>query len=1011
MRKIMQNLKQIREMHSPTDLVVVSRTQSYSYEELDYAIDCLTKVLKETCKAKYRQCIGIYMGRKADYIPAVFSVINADGAFVPLDTKSPVERIKFIIEECNMSCILAENTISQELQDLFEHKYVWNDMCILYNIAEADCTQANDDLLYCIYTSGSTGVPKGVMLGEKGILNLVEQTRKEIYSQFSERIHVGVIAPFNFDFSILQIFPAILLGHILYIADNEQRVDGRGIVGFINECDIRVIDLTPSHIELVCMSIRKFEQVNHEITIISSGEELKKVTAQNAFQCIGSNLELINFYGPTECTVEAVIYHVEEAALENGKDVPIGKPIGNTRCYILDEEGKTVAQNEKGELGIAGCCVGLGYRNREEETERSFVTDPYFPEEKMYRTGDIAYYDKNGLLHYLGRNDSQVKVNGFRIELGEIENSLNEMPEIERSCVICIGNDGEDKKIIAMLCEKSFVEDSEIKAFLEAKIPKYMFPSEFIRKKSFPLNSNGKINRKALKEEYEKEKSTNENNEQVLDEYGTQGDDIQFKIILAVRKILNLNSNTVIDAKSSFLALGGDSLKLFALLCELYEMFSVELELAFLYSDNTIEGITAEIKKREKYKQSERRRSSYEKSPLTVMEHFFVRDNASDKMLLYLECVLKKKIDREKLKKCFQTVFENQSVFQSIYYNKGQSSMRIQDRKRTSKYRILLVEDEVITEKLLEESDLKKESNLYVEVFIGDKKSAVLFDHMVMDISSGKLLIQQAFEYYVSVKQPKMDSEYYPYSYEQKSYLCSEEYADMVHTIAEHYTEKPEYDLKNMFSHTVGNIIREAIELQKEDLERISILCKELNCTKFVVLLGAFIEVISKRLPYETYPIGIFNEGRYRKEQKNTLGNFAFPYPIMVKKRCFKEVIEFLKEKVSERYQFKILRMSDISTQLPEEYSILWKEFFIYTVNYYNYNFENDLFGYIDTIHLEENSKLIYPLNVNIEENPSSIRLEIAIAEQVFPQLDVLQVLEEISNFIQEAYYEFIDFK
>lgn len=1003
MRSIIKKLNDVILQHNQTDTMVVSKDQTYSYGEVLDMMNFMTSILINKCNVGYQQYIGVYMDRKADYIPVIFSIINANGVFVPLDIHSPKDRMKLIVNECNLSCIITDLNYAEMLGEMYEYNYCWNNICFLYNvITEKTHDNINDELpelLYCIYTSGSTGRPKGVMLYEEGLLNLVEQTQKEIYLQFKERVNVGLIAQFNFDLSLLQIMPAIILGHVLYISSDEQRKDGRAIVDFINSCNIRIIDLTPSHIDLVCMSLKKFDTIRHKVTLISSGEELKLNTVKNITELLGDSLELINYYGPTECTVEATINHIDSAQLEGMSDVPIGRPIGGTRCYVLNEELEVVKPFEKGELYLAGICVAKGYVKRAKETMERFLPDIHHSNEKMYKTGDIGFYDENGVIHYLGRNDNQVKINGYRIELGEIENAINEMNKISRSCIIKYEYNG-GKRIIAFICEKEAVTEEEVKDYLINKVPTYMIPATIIKIDDFPLTSNGKIDKAALQVYYQRIIGEYKGSEKVRKPTKGKNEDITSMVTSIFKDILKISDNIEIKEESSFLSLGGDSISIFLFICQIYDVFSVEIEFNEFYANNKITDIVNMIQCANVVSKDEEKSKCYTRAPTTNMESFFMTDNPSNKMLIYLECKLFKKVDGARLEEAFEKVMANQCIFNSVYLKKGSTYTKILDPSGKKRYQIVYCSDSEINNNLLHNSCLLHNEEFNITIHIGETALGVVFDHKIMDIYSGKLLINQAFEYYLSVRESNLNNLYYKYSYEERKYLNSIEYDYALKELVNNYMQEPEYD----FDYILKNLNKEVeiadYFINEDDMQKISKYSKEKDCTKFVLFLSAFMHILSSKVEYNKFPIGIFNEGRFKNEHKDIIGNFAYPFPIVINRSNFEGYMEPVKKIMSDRYSFKYLQIADVLQYLPENLRVLWKEIFVYMVNYYNFRYEGDLYGFIDYMTLSENSDLVYPMKLDIEENSRYFHLNLSINLEVFPALCAQNILKELTEFL-----------
>ncbi|MCG1048369.1 amino acid adenylation domain-containing protein, partial [Mycetohabitans sp. B6] len=344
-------------------------------------------------------------------------------------------------------------------------------------------------LAYVIYTSGSTGTPKGVMVEHRGVVNLAQAQIACFDVHATSRI--VQFASFSFDASVFEIFMALGCGASLHLPSDGVRYDRYRLWQYLTECGITHVTLPPALLQ----EGRDLPRLNQPLTAILAGEAPSVALFHNL---MNQGVVVFNAYGPTETTVCVSAWR--GLNLFNGKVLPIGRPLANTRVYLLDAHGQPVPLGAVGELYIGGAGVARGYLNRPELTAERFVRDPFAsePDARMYKTGDLARYLPDGNLEFLGRNDHQVKIRGFRIELGEIETCLVQHAQVHEAVVLAMG-EGQDKRLVAyVVTEPDEQLANTLRTHVAAVLPEYMVPSAFVRLDALPLTPNGKLDRRAL---------------------------------------------------------------------------------------------------------------------------------------------------------------------------------------------------------------------------------------------------------------------------------------------------------------------------------------------------------------------------------------------------------------------------------------------------------------------------------------------------------------------------------
>ncbi|MBE5929369.1 MAG: amino acid adenylation domain-containing protein, partial [Lachnospiraceae bacterium] len=518
---------------TPDNVAVVFEGESLTYAELNAKANSLAYKLREL-GVKPDDFVALLTERSLEMIVGIYGIIKAGGAYVPIDPNYPEDRIAYMLEDSAAKAVLvygAEIETNIPVIDLADSE--------VYLSAAQNPERVNkpNDLIYCIYTSGTTGKPKGVMIENRGVVNLCYSFLIKYYTDDTRNI--SLVASYTFDASVQIILSVILSGRTIYVIPDEYKVDAEKLLDFYKNNKIDVSDCTPAHLRIMLSSSHTNAYSLKYIFV--GGEELTNVVAENIIKNNYCN-NLVNVYGPTECTVDATSYEINA----DSKIVYIGKPISNLQIYIVNENS-ICGIGEPGELCISGAGLSRGYLNMPELTAKKFVVNPY-GEGRMYHTGDLARWLPDGNIEYLGRIDEQVKIRGFRIELGEIESRIREIEGVADCAVIARAEASGEKAIFAYFTSNVEVSVSEIREKLSENLPEYMIPSYMMQIESIPVTRNGKLDKRALPEIEAKTE-----NEYVAPENETEAAVCRaFETMLGIEKV---------GVNDSFFELGGDSIK------------------------------------------------------------------------------------------------------------------------------------------------------------------------------------------------------------------------------------------------------------------------------------------------------------------------------------------------------------------------------------------------------------------------------------------------------------------
>ncbi|KAF9350171.1 hypothetical protein BGX34_001376, partial [Mortierella sp. NVP85] len=487
---------------TPQATALVFNGQSMTYIELNERANRLAHHLIEL-GVKPDGLVAICLERSFAMIVGVLAVLKARGAYVPLDPSYPSERLAYILEDAAPRIALVDavgrTTLSEANQHLQRQKDAASMTMVDPNVHLQSSTVnpkalglTSHHLAYIVYTSGSTGKPKGVMIEHQGVVNFALSRINDYGLDTSSQMLQ--FSSLNFDLSVMETFTAFYSGASLHLLEDRTRLDRQELWRYIEQHAITQAILPPA----ILQECKNCSPLSTKLTLISCGEELP-ATLLRALQPLIPNGSVINEYGPSETAIGDIAWRSPKERFD-GDVVPIGRPIDNKKIYILDRHGQPIPTGSIGELYIGGVGVARGYLNRPDLTSKAFLPDPFSRDKnaRMYKTGDLARYLPNGNIIFLGRNDHQVKIRGFRIELGEIETRLVDHPLVDKAAVIAIG-EGSHKKLVGYVVANP--DDNlvnTLRSHLTSCLPGYVVPAAIVRLDSLPINSNGKLDRKAL---------------------------------------------------------------------------------------------------------------------------------------------------------------------------------------------------------------------------------------------------------------------------------------------------------------------------------------------------------------------------------------------------------------------------------------------------------------------------------------------------------------------------------
>jgi len=882
---------------TPDNIAAVYENRQLTYRELNEKSNQLARLLREKGVGA-DSIVGIMVERSLEMIIGIMGILKAGGAYLPIDPEYPEDRKQYILKDSGAKLLLVQKQTRDKTAYRGEKIELDDERLDAKDSSNLDPVSRPNDLAYIIYTSGSTGKPKGVMIENYSVINRIGWMQKEYKLTAADVILQKT--PFTFDVSVWEMFWWSFTGAKVVFLNPGGEKNPHEIVQAISKYKVTIMHFVPSMLSVFMeylknnLEIRYIESLK---IIFSSGEALtlKHVEQFNGIISENGGRKLSNLYGPTEATVDVTYYNCTED-LKYKANIPIGKPIWNTRMHIVDRNNKLQPVGVTGELCIAGDGLARGYLNRPELTAEKFVTNPFTAGQRMYRTGDLARWLPDGNIEFLGRIDSQVKIRGFRIELGEIENQLIEHEAVKEAVVIAKEEQDGSKYLCSYVVGDGQLTVTELREYLRKELPDYMIPSYFMQLEAMPLTPNGKIDRKALPEPDGKIDSSVE--------YEAPRNEVEEKLVKIWEEVLKVEK---IGINDNFFELGGHSLRATSVAAKIHKELNVEVSLREIFKTPAIRGLSEYIKGLEKniyasiepiegsggYPTGYYQASSAQKRLYTLQQ--FGANNTSYNMTGVI--LVEGKLNISRLEDAFNNLLQRHESLRTSFELAGEEIVQQVHKEVTFKIRYeelesdnLLSGDNELSINEIEEKvrefvkafDLSKAPLLRVGlVRLQEEKHILMYDmhHIISDGTSMGILIEEFAKLYEGKELPELRIQYKDYAAWQNKMVKSE-----VMKKQEEYWLKtfakgiPVLNLPTDYPRPAiqsfeGNCIQ--FELDEEITGRLKRIAKETGTTMYMIILSVFNILLSKYSGQEDVVVGSPIAGRPHADLGNIMGMFV----------------------------------------------------------------------------------------------------------------------------------------
>ncbi|MGF9966588.1 amino acid adenylation domain-containing protein [Bacillus rhizoplanae] len=989
--KTIQELFELQVKQTPHNTAVAYEGATWTYQQLNERANALACTLQKK-GVKEETVVGLMLENSIDLIIGIFGILKAGGTYLPIDPQYPAERVQYLLEDSGAQVLLMHAQTSDLVQGLNIDQIDLDDSTV-YDSETRNLSPSSrsDNLAYIIYTSGTTGKPKGVAVEHRSLVNLCCWHNQ--YYGVNETDVAGKYASVGFDASVWEIFPYLIVGASINIIPKNIRFDAEKLNAYYDQNGITIGFLTTSMYERFI----KYENKSLK-RLLTGGDSLKFVQDKS--------YEMYNNYGPTECTVVTTSFKIDRVY----DNTPIGKPVSNTKVYILSNDNQVMPIGVYGELCIGGEGIARGYFKNEELTNEKFIDNPFEPGSKIYRTGDLARWLPNGNIEFIGRIDYQVKIRGFRIELPEIENNLLKVEGILDTCVLDKVKDG-SKVLCAYYVAEAELSIAELRDQLQKYLPEYMIPSYFIKVDHIPLTMNGKIDRKAL--------PTPTGDIQTGRTYIAPQNELQQQLVTIWSEVLGVNKIGIHD---DFFELGGHSLKAAVLAGRIYEQLATEIPLKGLFAASTIEKLSQYIASQQTH--------HFEAIEKVVEQDWYEASSAQKRMYLIhkldqnsiaynVPSVIEilGELDLDQLRATLYRLIERHEALRTVFGNKGNLVMQKVLPIEFIDFEVptLFMENDQevasVVANFVRPFDLENEIPIRAGIIQVEKQKHILvFDlhHIISDGITMGILLHDFNEFYSGYEVEPLKIQYKDYSKWQLKKRNSEEMRQHEsYWLTEFDGELPILRLPTDYSrpkHKDFSGKHVYLTLNSDMTKRLKEIAKETGSTLFMILLAGVKILLSKYSGQEDIVVGSPIAGRKHPDLERIVGMFVNTLAIrsnVSKDLSFQQYLNTLRGKIINAYEHQEYPFEELVEKLGVQRS--WNRNPLFDVMFALQNAEiGDMkaqglnFRALKAEHDIEK----FDLTINAIEQQGNLVFDISYAVSLFEHTTIERMVEHFEKII-----------
>jgi amino acid adenylation domain-containing protein/non-ribosomal peptide synthase protein (TIGR01720 family) len=573
---------------TPDRVAIVSGDRRLTYRELNGRANQVARRLRKQGIAA-NSIVGLLAEPSLEMIIGILGILKAGAAYMPLEPEQQNERVAYMLLQSGVQVIVSHHSCKNIYTGSCE-MFVLDDADVLAeDSTDLELVNTGDDLVYVIFTSGTTGVPKGVPIRHRNLLNYTSWFAEQ--TELTSEDKTVLSSSYSFDLGYTSIYPTLLNGGELHLLNKDEYMNPLYFWPYMEAQGITYLKLTPSLFKVLVRDVYRIKDAVCRLRWIVLGGEKIIVEDIETYHQLFADTRFMNHYGPTESTIGCIAQPIDMLNWQAYKEITvIGKPIANTKVYVVDRKGRLQPTGAVGEIYVGGAGVASGYLNNPELTEEKFIYAD-FASELLYRTGDLGRYLPDGCIQLAGRVDEQIKIRGYRVEPEEIQKQLLKMNDVKECMVAVLKDTKNDVYLCAYVVVEGDCDPVKLREGLSRHLPSYMLPSVFVKLDKLPLTANGKVDRGAL--------PAPENYNGALAAYVAPRTDLEQCLVNIWEQVLSVERVGIYD---NFFELGGHSLKILEVVHHINQTYDIELPFRVLYTEQTVERVAATISER-KYAQ------------------------------------------------------------------------------------------------------------------------------------------------------------------------------------------------------------------------------------------------------------------------------------------------------------------------------------------------------------------------------------------------------------------------